>query len=145
MTTVYRYGFLAWFWRILIFGALIAGAGAVFLAVNTASPVLCVVAAPLVIPALFFGHVVATRADKQEDGSMRIWTLLFTRRKVARAELGVARVRLLAQATTTSIYAPRVWIPIKRRLPIYFDLLARFSDRQEFLKWWGVPRSALRP
>jgi len=137
---LYRYGALAWFWRVLIFGALVAGCACVALGWRSAAPVLYIIAATLLAPALFFGLTVATHIDRSDDGAMMVRSLLFTRRTIQREQLGAPRVRQYAQSSDVGqVYAPRVWVPVKGGLPVYIDLLARIPDRGTFASWWRVP------
>jgi hypothetical protein len=137
--TVYRYGALAWVWRAIIAGALVAGGACAYFAVSKAALVLAVIGAVLVAPALFFGHVVATHIAQTEEGTMVVRSLLFTRRTITRDRLRPARVRQYAQGTVAQVYAPRAWIPVRGGFPVYVDLLADFPDPRSFASWWGVP------
>lgn len=141
--TIYRYGPMAWVWRVPMLAALAAGAVCVLAAVFRFELELVVVAAPLVLPSLFFGRVVAHRVDRLEDGELLVTTLLFQRRRVARPDLGTPRLREFAQGDVGPMYAPHAWIPVRHRLPIYLDLLAEIPDRPAFGNAFGINTSAL--
>jgi hypothetical protein len=93
---LYRYGRIAWIWRILIFG-LLGGAGALIWVGGPTEPALYLVVAPIVLPALFFGHVVATGIVRVGDGTLVVTNLLFLRRRMVRASFGRPRKRPWAQ------------------------------------------------
>jgi hypothetical protein len=131
-TVLYRYGWMAWLWRALILAALAAGGVLVIAGMRSAAPHLFLIAAPLALPALFFGHVVATSVVRQGDDALTITNLLFLRRRIARSELGRPRVRPWAQTWYGQMYAPSSWIPVRRALPVYLDLLADIPDRRAF-------------
>jgi hypothetical protein len=141
--TLYRYGRIAWIWRALILAALVGGSICVYAGVTLEAPVLLPVAAPVILPALFFGFVVATRVEGLADGSLRVHTLLFARRRVDRARLGTTRVHFFAQATVTRVYAPRAWVGVRRGLPIYLDLFAEIPDRRAFANTFRIDRGVL--
>ena len=133
---LYRYGALAWFWRGLI-GLALLGSAALAWPVAQGDFVALAVALPLLLPALFFGFVVATRVER--DGpELRLRTLLGLPRRVRLDQLGVPVRRAMAQATTQRIYAPRLWQPVRRRLPFYLDLLATIPDRRAFEQVFGA-------
>lgn len=142
-TTLYRYGPMAWVWRVLMLAALAAGAYCTQVAVFQSEPILVAVAAPLVLPALYFGRVVAHRVDRLEDGELLVTTLLFQRRRAARSDVGTPRLREFAQGDVGPIYAPHAWIPVRHRLPIYLDLLAEIPDPAAFGNAFGISTSAL--
>lgn len=128
----YRYGKLAWLWRLLMAFGLVVGGLCVTAGVWLRAPVLLLVAAPLVLPVLFFGHAVAIRVAR-EGGEVVVTTLLGTRRRLALDRLGRPRFYLWAQATVDQVRAPRVWIPVRGRIPVYVDLLGQIVDRPLFL------------
>ena len=121
--TLYRYGPIAWFWRAIIALGLLAGMACIAAGV-------VVPAIPIVVPALFFGLVVVVRVDRIGD-ALDVRTLLW-RRYVPRARLGSARRREYAQSEAGPIHAPRLWVPVRGGLPLYFDLLASIPDRGAF-------------
>jgi hypothetical protein len=139
---LYRYGWIAWIWRILIFGAL-GGAGALIWAGGPAEPTPYLVAAPIVLPALFFGHVVATGIVRLPDGTLVVTNLLFLRRRMVRASLGRPRKRPWAQTLYGRIHAPTVWIPVRGGLPVYLDLLGEIPDRPALANMFRMKQSDL--
>lgn len=140
--TIYRYGPIAWFWRAMIAGALAGGGVGLVLAARHDSPVLLFMAAAVLAPAVFFGIALAVRVDRLDDGRAEVWTLLFWRRRVSRGQLGVPRVREVYHGSSGPMYAPALWVPVRRRLPIYLDLLGEIPDRRAFLAVFPVPRAA---
>ncbi len=140
---LYRYGPIAWVWRALMIPALAAGAYCAVLATIQLEPILVVVAAPLALPALYLGRVVAVRIERLEDGDLLVRTLLFQRRRLARSDLGAPRLRQFAQGDVGQFYAPRAWIPVRDRLPIYLDLLAHIPDRSAFGNAFRIDKARL--
>jgi hypothetical protein len=134
---LYRYGLLAWFWRTLI--ALGLGGGGLCLAngVVAADLGLAATGLPLLLPAVFFGGVVATSIDRLPGDRLAVGTLLGWRRTLPIARLGVPRRHTTAYADSTRIYAPRLWQPVRGRLPVYLDLLATIPDRRAFEAVFG--------
>ena len=90
--TIYRYGRIAWVWRVAGGAAL---AGGLF----------------LLSLALRFGT-----------------------RRIPRAALGSPHLRLTAGGTFEQIPSPRIWVPVRRSLPAYFDLLAEIPDLDAFVQ-----------
>lgn len=130
---LYYYGPAAWFWRALML--LFAGLAAVFLVAGVLAlePLALLGAAALFGPVVFFGTVVVVRAHRLDDGSLDIETLLFVHRRITSSRIGVPRVRVNYENLPSNLRAPRVWVPVKGALPIYFDLLGNIPDRQAFL------------
>lgn len=141
--TIYRYGPLAWFWRVLIAVALIIGATSLLFGVRLGEPLMLVVAIVLLAPGLFFGAVVAVRVDRLDDGQVRVWTLLFWRRHAHPKQLVAARLRESYEGRSGPMYAPRLWVRVRGRLPIYLDLLATIPDRRAFAAVFRVPTAKL--
>lgn len=141
--TLYRYGAIAWVWRLLIAGALLGGGTLAVAGARLGSVALLCMGGILVAPALFFGSVVVVSLERESPGVLRIGTLLFWQRTITINQLGAPRVRRLAQSHSGSIYAPRVWIPVHGALPIYIDLLGTIMDRAAFASLLGVPGSAI--
>lgn len=129
--TVYRYGALAWFWRLLIALGVLAGGAMVAFAIRFGSPAFLAIAAPLALPALFCGWVVATSVRLDGD-RVRVATLLFVTRSIPCERLGRPRVRLRATVLLHQIDAPRLWVPVRGRAPVYLDLYAEIPDRAAF-------------
>lgn len=141
-TTIYRYGLITWVWRVLLAVALIGGT-ILLVAARSGTLELALIAVAFVVPGIFFGTVVATRVDRLDNGHVQVWTLLFWRRHVLREHLSAPRLYPFAQLAAGSVYAPRVWVPVHRRLPIYLDLLAYIPNRDAFLTTFRLPGSAL--
>lgn len=141
--TIYRYGWIAWVWRVLILAGIAGGAFLVWAGFLFAQPVSYFIAAPLLLPSVFFGFVVATRIDRLDDGVLLVTTLLFKRRRIQRVDLGTPRVHFYAQATASQVYAPRSWIPVRGRWPIYLDLMAEIPDRSAFANTFGIKKADL--
>ncbi len=141
--TLYRYGAIAWVWRIVILGALLAGGAAIVLGAQLASLTLIAMGSVLVAPAWFFGAVLAVEVQHDATDVLRIQTLLFWQRRVARGDLGIARVKRTAAGYSGPINAPRVWIPVRGALPIYIDLLGNISDRRAFGALFGLTASSI--
>lgn len=130
--TIYRYGPLAWFWRAV--GGLGAAGGGLLLALSLrfGEWAFAAMAAPLLLPALALGWMVATRIDLVDADRLRVRTLGFATRTIARSALGRPHLRLTAGGTFEQIPAPRIWVPVRRGLPIYLDLLAEIPDLDAF-------------
>ncbi len=133
---VYRYGALAWFWRVLLAGAI--GGGAVLTAFAfTAGWWLLAVALPLLLPAWFFGTVVATRVVR--DGELlHVATLLGWPRRVRLDRLRAPTRYRRVYTDTQRIHAPRLWQPVRGTLPIYIDLLGHVPDPRAFEAVFGA-------
>jgi hypothetical protein len=129
--TIYRYGGIAWIWRSLGGVALAGGVLLVVLAIRFADWTFVAMAAPLLVPVFALGWMVATRVDAEDD-HIRVWTLGFARRRIARSALGRPHLRLTAGGTFEQIPAPRIWVPVRGGLPVYFDLLAEIPDLGTF-------------
>ena len=113
--------------------------GAIFLVfgARTGEPWLFIIAVVLLAPALFFGTVVAVRVDRLGDDQVRVWTLLFWRRRLSRSDIGPSRE---SRAGGESGGAG-LWVRVQRGLPIYFDLLATIPDPQAFAATFRLPGS----
>lgn len=138
--TIYRYGRVAWFWRSLIAGAFVVGGLCIIAGVRWLEPGLLLVGAPLILPAWFFGWVVATQVDLLNDDGLVVTTMLGSRRRLTRVSLGRPRHYLWAQATVGRVYAPRAWIPVRGGWPVYLDLFGEIIDRREFLETFQVDK-----
>lgn len=128
---LYRYGALAWVWRALIALALTGGGALLAFAVHFRSAGFVAMALPLLAPALFFGWVLATSIERRGE-HLRVGTLLFAVRRIPLDRLGRPTLRLRATAVTHQVDAPRIWVPVRGRLPLYIDLLARVPDPAAF-------------
>lgn len=103
--------------------------GAIFLVfgARTGEPWLFIIAIVLLAPALFFGAVVAVRVDLGDD-QVRVWTLLFWRRRISRTDIGPSRESRPGGESGGA----GLWVRVRRGLPIYFDLLATIPDPEAF-------------
>ena len=138
--TIYRYGPLAWVWRLFLLGFIAGALGLLWAAGPTL--VVLTIAAVLLAPSLFFGAIVVTSVDRHDDGRLRVWTLLWLR-QVYPSQIGTAKVRKTYQTESSQLYAPRLWVRVHGRLPLYFDLLARIPDRRLFATTFRIPVAAL--
>jgi len=140
MVTIYRYGWMAWFWRVLIAIALAGSAFFVFLAIRLGDWWFVAMALPLGIPSILLPWALATRIDRVTHEEIVVTNLFFMRRRVRRDSLGRPRVRQTAQGALTHIAAPRAWIPVRRAWPIYVDLYADIPDPAAFRTFFRLPR-----
>ena len=142
--TIYRYGALAWIWRFLIVLFLAAGIGALALAYRAGELWPLWVALPLVAPALFFGTVLAVRIDRVGPRGLRVLTLLFWWRRFEIDELGIPKARIeYHDGELGVVHAPRMWVSVRRRLPIYVDLLGEIPSRSAFALTFAARNSAM--
>lgn len=141
--TLYRYGPIAWVWRVVLLIAIAAGVASVVLGVRLGSFALGLSGAILLAPSLFFGAVLAVQVDRVDGGVLQVQTLMFWRRRVAVTRLGAPRLRQTAEGDAGSFYAPRAWIPVRGSVPIYIDLLGRIADRRAFGAVFGLTGSQL--
>lgn len=156
MTTIYRYGWMAWVWRALMLlgvaiGALFVWMGTLYGQIDWFSLIFGIgfAAFPLLL-----GQMVATRVDQRPDGRLRIWTLNLTWRTIAPERLGAASYRSYAHSDAGGVHAPRLWVSVRGGPPIYLDLLANIPDRAAFEALFpyvdgagrrGRPKSRKRP
>ncbi len=140
MSTLYRYGALAWVWRSL--GALaVAGfLGLTVLAFKTGTLWPLAVGLPLLLPVVVLFPMVATEITLDpERARLCVRTLAGMSRSIARERIAGHRFRTAATTDSGSVYAPRVWISVRSGLPIYVDLLATIPDRRAFAAALGLP------
>jgi hypothetical protein len=140
---LYEYGPLAWVWRALILVAVAAGVFSIWNGVRLDSLSLGFSGAAVLVPALYFGTVLAAQLEREDDSVLRVHTLFFWTRRIALKRLGSVRYRQTAEGDAGSFYAPRVWIPVRSALPIYIDLLGRIADRRAFASLFGLSASQL--
>ncbi len=135
---LYRYGPVAWIWRLLILAAT-AGCTAALVAAPT-SWQLWLAVAPLLLPCAFFGYVVADHIDA--DGErVHVVTLCCLPRRIARARLGPPKLRQRAYANGHAVHAPRWWVPVRGGLPLHVDLLGTIVDAAAMARVFGaLPR-----
>jgi hypothetical protein len=138
--TIYRYGPIKWIWRAMIAGGQVGGWLLVVFGIVQVEFWAYLVAAPLILPGVFFGHVVATQVDLLDYGELVVTTLLGGRRRLTREELGRPRLFFYAQTTDSYVYAPRAWIPVRRKWPIYLDLYGEIADRKTFIAMFGIEK-----
>ena len=130
---IYEYGALAWFWRVPMLAFVLLAVLCLYAWSESLAVWVLIAALALLAPTAFFGSVVVVTADRLDDGDLDVRTLLFLRRRVRTSDLGAPRVRVRYHSLPYRLYAPRVWLPVKGGLPLYFDLLGRMPDRQAFL------------
>ncbi len=140
--TVYRYGWLAWVWRLMGIAALAAVGFLAAMAVKFGSWSFAAMALPLALPLVLL-PMVATRVEVEGD-TVRVATLAFLTRVVDRRALGRPRARRKATALLTRVHAPRIWVPVRGGLPIYLDLLADVPDPPAFRRVFPLPRDMAR-
>ena len=136
---LYRYGGIAWVWRLLGAVALLAAAALAVLAWRERAWGLLGVALPLALPVLVLMPMVATRVQRLPDGRLQVDTLAFLRRRLDPARLGPPRHRDAAYTDTGAVHAPRAWVPVRGSLfPVYLDLLATLPDRAGFVRAFSL-------
>lgn len=140
-TPLYRYGALAWLWRILGAAALAAALGLSVLALEASSLWPLAVALPLCLPVIVLFPMVATQIawSGAEGRELRVHTLAGFVRRVERTQLAGYRFRTAATMDSGSVHAPRVWVLVRGGLPLYFDLLATIPDKRAFAAALGLP------
>jgi len=143
-STIYRYGPIAWFWRLLIVPAALGGGLSLWLGVRHDEPWMLVSAAALLGPAFFFGTVLAVRIERIDGSRLCIHTLLFWRRYLDRSGFGRPRFFTRYHAEHSLPYAPRLWQPVRGRLPIYIDLLGEIPNTIVFRRFFDVPSDIIQ-
>ncbi|GAB2489164.1 hypothetical protein [Arenimonas alkanexedens] len=128
---LYRYGWVAWIWRVLAGAGLAAAGGLAWLAWRDSSPALLAIALPLASPGLLL-PMVAVRIRRLGGGEIVVHTLAFLPRRINMTRLGPARLNTHAQGTVDSVHAPRLWVPVRGGLPIHIDLGGQIPDRGAF-------------
>lgn len=136
----YRYGKLAWLWRLLAGLGIAAGALLIFLAFRFGSWVFVASALPLLVPSVTLPWMVAYSIDRLGDDEIEVVNLFGMRRRVSRNDLEKPRFKRTAQATFTHIDAPRAWIGVRGGAPIYVDLYATIPDPAAFRKFFRLPK-----
>jgi hypothetical protein len=134
---------MAWFWRVLIIAAQGVGWFLVFIGFVNAEFWAYLVAAPLILPGWFFGHVVASQVELLDYGHLVVTTLMGAKRRLTREDLGKPRTFFYAQTEFSQVYAPRTWIPVRGRWPIYLDLYGEIPDRKAFASVFRIERKHL--
>ena len=141
--TIYRYGLLAWVWRFFLAGFLAGGSATFALGFRSGEIWLFVCGLALLAPALFFGTVLAVRVDRVGRDGLHVQTLLFFWRRLRIYELGRMNLRREYQDEHRIIDAPRLWISVRRSVPIYLDLLGQIPSGMAFAATFNVRESAL--
>lgn len=141
---IYRYGWVAWIWRLLAGGGVLVAAALAWFAWRENAPAFLAMAVPLALPGLVLAPMVAVRIHLLSDGRVQVRTLAFWRRRIARERLGPVRLKTYAQATVGGVHAPRIWVRVKGGLPIHVDLYGAIPDREAFRKTFGIPGNWLR-
>ena len=122
-TPMYRYGIMAWFWRLLITAALVFGGLLFWIGAQKFELVLMLMGAIILTPALIFGSIVVVAIDDNMDGTLSFSALLPWRRRAQRTSIGRPRLRKHYQGDVHRMHAPAIWVRIGGWLPIYIDLL----------------------
>lgn len=137
---LYRYGPIAWLWRVLAVGGFLASASLVVLAARFGDWIFLAIAAPLALPTLVLPWMLAIQIDLVAKDEIIVTNLLFLRRRVHRDALGRPRVRHTAAGLLSQIPAPRAWIPVRRGWPIYVDLYAEMPHQARLRSFLRLPR-----
>lgn len=143
--TLYRYGWIAWFWRVLVLFALAGSAFLLFAAVRFGDWTFLAMALPIALPAILLPWMLAVRIERVDRDRILVTNLFFVRRRIPLSDLGRPRRRDKAQAMFRMIPAPRAWIPVRGRLPVYVDLFADIPDPNAFDAVFKIPRTPSGP
>jgi hypothetical protein len=138
-TTIYRYGALAWVWRVLMLLGLALAAPLLALWWRDDAGWGLLAALPLIAPTALLAGAVAVRIDEAGD-HLDVWTLGGWRRRVARGAVGPGRIREYAQGDLGAVRAPRAFVRVRGGLPIYVDLLADIPDRARLVRTLQLTR-----
>jgi len=138
--TIYRYGWIAVVWRVMVGLALAASVLLVLISVRLGEWTFLGIALPLTVPSLVLPWMLAVRIDTVGTDHIVVKNLWFVTRRISREALGPAKVKLTAQGALTHISAPRAWIPVRGTWPIYVDLNADIPDKAEFRQVLRIPR-----
>lgn len=136
--TIYQYGPIAWIWRILLGFIMFGALGSLVMGAIAGSAVLLIGGGVLLAPSIFLGTVVAVAIVHVDDEFLDVTTLLFRRRLVRRSLLGMPRLRTRYEDESATLYAPRIWVPVRGQWPVYIDLLGEIPDRSRFSTVFGV-------
>lgn len=139
---LYRYGPVAWVWRVLGALALAGGALLVAAAMRLGEWWLALIALPLALPVLVLFPMVATRITLR-GGVLEVTTLAGVRRRVPREHITGHTYRETAAGEFTSLYAPRVWVHVRGGLPIHVDLMGRIPDPSTLSAALGLPKKLI--
>jgi hypothetical protein len=156
---LYRYGALAWVWRAMGAGALLAAVACVGFVVRTGELWFLVLALPLVLPVVVLFPMVATRIEldsgttppsetggpaSQAGAHLSVATLAGFTRRIARSEVKGYRFRDTAASEAGDVHAPRAWVLVRGGWPIYVDLFADIPDKKAFGAALGLPMHIVR-
>lgn len=136
----YRYGKLAWLWRILAGLGIAGGALLLFFAFRFRSWAFVASALPLLVPSVVLPWMVAYSIDRLDGDQIEVVNLFGARRRVAREDLKKPRFKRTAQGALAHIEAPRAWIGVRGGAPIYVDLYATIPDPAAFRKYFRLPK-----
>ena len=136
--TIYRYGWVAWVWRVLVGGWLGASAFLLVIAVHFGDWWLGAGIILVGVPVVVLPWMLAIRIDRTAEEEIVVTNLFFVRRRISRSALGFPRLRLIAHGAVKT-RAPRAWIPVQGGLPIYVDLYGTFPDPVAFRSFWSAP------
>ncbi len=124
---LYRYGHIAWVWRVGIAAAIAVTGASTLLGVSSGDWTLFYVAQPLFLPSMLGGWVTATRIELPpgSDSDLRVRNLLGVSRRIARHRLrGAWKRDTVYGSVGQALPAPRLWVWVRGGLPFYLDLLA---------------------
>lgn len=140
---IYRYGPVAWIWRLLAFAGIAAALALCALAWREAALWPLGVALPLALPAVLL-PMVAVRIEQREPGVIVVQTLAFWRRCLPVSALGAPRLKIYAQGSVGGVDAPRIWVSVRGSWwPIHVDLMGDIPDRKAFLSVFRLPPDQL--
>ena len=140
--TLYRYGLLGGLWRLLAVFGFLGGGLMLWFTSMTGSLWYVVASAALAGPSLFFPLVLADRIELDGD-TLVVRNLFYVTRRIGRDEFEQPRIKRSAQSLGQMVPAPRAWLRVRGRLPVYLDLWADIPDPQRFkkaLKLGRLPR-----
>ena len=141
---IYRYGPVAWVWRVMAGAGLFAAGALLWLAWRGASLAPLFMAIPLALPGLVLAPMVAVKIRLLEDGRVEIHTLAFWRRRLDPSRLGKVHHKTHAQAYVQRVSAPRIWVSVRGGLPIHVDLCGTIPQRETFRRLFDIPGNWLR-
>jgi hypothetical protein len=142
--TIYRYGWIAWVWRVLALSG-IGGAGLFLgLAVRSGPWWLALAGVVLGTPAVVLPWLVAARIDRRSEEEIVVTNLFFFPRRIERPRIGHPRLRRTAHGSLPTVAAPRAWIPVRGGLPVYLDLYATIPEPAAFRSFFDIPRKWIR-
>jgi hypothetical protein len=135
---LYRYGMFVGVWRLLAVAGLLGAGVMLWLAWTFGSPWYVCASVVLAAPAVWFPWIVADVVELADD-TLVVTNLFYLRRRIALEDLGPARVKQRAQSLL-NFRAPRVWVGVRGRPPIYLDLWADIPDPNRLRRTFGIGR-----